>query len=62
MWWGGVRGAISVALALAAKGQHGVESSVPVIAYGIVVLSLIFQGSVIRPAVGLLRLNQAPRP
>jgi monovalent cation:H+ antiporter, CPA1 family len=62
MWWGGVRGAISVALALAAKGQHGVEPSVPVIAYGIVVLSLIFQGSVIRPAVGLLRLNQAPRP
>ena len=62
MWWGGVRGAISVALALAAKGQPGVEPSVPVIAYGIVVLSLIFQGSVIRPALGLLRLNQAPQP
>jgi NhaP-type Na+/H+ or K+/H+ antiporter len=60
MWWGGVRGAVSVALALAAKGQPGVESSVPVIAYGIVVLSLIFQGSVIRPAVGMLRLDQAP--
>jgi CPA1 family monovalent cation:H+ antiporter len=62
LWWGGVRGAISVALALAAKGQPGVESSVPVIAYGIVVLSLIFQGSAIRPAVGLLRLNQGPQP
>jgi len=62
MWWGGVRGAISVALALAAKGQHGVDSSVPVIAYGIVVLSLIFQGSIIRPAVGLLRLNQGASP
>ncbi|GAC1474508.1 MAG: hypothetical protein PVSMB3_11770 [Candidatus Dormibacteraceae bacterium] len=62
MWWGGVRGAISVALALAAKGQPGVESSVPVIAYGIVVLSLVFQGSVVRPAVGLLRLNQEPQP
>ena len=60
MWWGGVRGAISVALALAANGQPGVEPSVPVIAYGIVVLSLIFQGSAIRPAVGLLRLNDAP--
>ena len=57
MWWGGVRGAISVALALAAKGQPGVESAVPVIAYGVVVLSLIFQGSAIRPAVSLLRLN-----
>ncbi|HEV2028832.1 MAG TPA: sodium:proton antiporter [Candidatus Dormibacteraeota bacterium] len=62
MWWGGVRGAISVALALAAKGQPGVDSSVPVIAYGIVVLSLIFQGSAIRPAVSLLRLNQGPQP
>ena len=62
MWWGGVRGAISVALALAAKGQPGVESSVPVIAYGIVVLSLIFQGSIVRPAVGLLRLDRAPQP
>ena len=60
MWWGGVRGAISVALALAAKGQPGVEPSVPVIAYGIVVLSLIFQGTAIRPAVGLLRLNGEP--
>jgi monovalent cation:H+ antiporter, CPA1 family len=57
MWWGGVRGAISVALALAATGQAGVDASVPVIAYGIVVLSLILQGSVIRPAVGLLGLN-----
>ena len=62
MWWGGVRGAISVALALAAKGQPGVESSVPVIAYGVVVLSLIFQGSIVRPAVGLLGLDKAPQP
>ncbi len=58
MWWGGVRGAISVALALAAAGRPGVDSSVPVIAYGIVVLSLIFQGSVIRPAVALLGLKE----
>jgi len=62
LWWGGVRGAISVALALAAAGQPGVDSSVPVVAYGIVVLSLIFQGSVIRPAVGLLRLRETPQP
>jgi monovalent cation:H+ antiporter, CPA1 family len=61
MWWGGVRGAISVALALAAQGRPGVDSSVPVIAYGIVVLSLIFQGSVIRPALGLLGLDRVPR-
>jgi NhaP-type Na+/H+ or K+/H+ antiporter len=59
MWLGGVRGAISVALALAAAGRPGVDSSVPVIAYGIVVLSLIFQGSMIRPVVGLLGLKEA---
>jgi CPA1 family monovalent cation:H+ antiporter len=59
MWWGGVRGAISVALALAAAGRPGVDSSVPVIAYGIVVLSLIFQGSMLRPVVGLLGLKEA---
>jgi CPA1 family monovalent cation:H+ antiporter len=59
MWWGGVRGAISVALALAAAGRPGIDSSVPVIAYGIVVLSLIFQGSMLRPVVGLLGLKEA---
>lgn len=59
MWWGGVRGGISVALALAAEGQPGVDRSVPVIAYGVIVLSLIFQGTVVRPAVSLLRLNRS---
>jgi monovalent cation:H+ antiporter, CPA1 family len=56
MWWGGVRGALSVALALAATGQPGVNRSVPVLAYGIVAVSLVLQGALIRPAVRLLPL------
>jgi monovalent cation:H+ antiporter, CPA1 family len=57
LWWGGVRGALSVALALASAGHSGVDRSVAVIAYGIVALSLISQGTIVRPAVRLLRLG-----
>ena len=57
LWWGGVRGALSVALALAASEQLKGGSSVPVIAYGIVAVSLLLQGTVVRPAVRILRLG-----
>lgn len=57
LWWGGVRGGLSVALALAAAGQPGVNRTVPVLAYGIVTLSLLLQGTLIRPAVRVLRLS-----
>jgi CPA1 family monovalent cation:H+ antiporter len=57
LWWGGVRGALSIALALAASGQPGVNRSVPVLAYGIVAISLVLQGALVRPAVRLLRLQ-----
>lgn len=50
IWWGGVRGALSVALALAATGSRGVAPSVPLLAYGVVTLSLLAQGSTIQPA------------
>jgi monovalent cation:H+ antiporter, CPA1 family len=56
LWWGGVRGALSVALALAATGHAGVERSVPTVAYGIIALSLVSQGTIVRPAVRLLGL------
>jgi CPA1 family monovalent cation:H+ antiporter len=61
LWWGGVRGALSVALALASAGHAGVDRSVPVIAYGIVALSLLSQGTIVRPAVRLLRLTDSDR-
>ena len=58
LWWGGVRGALSVVLALAAAGQPGVNPSVPAIAYGVVMLSLLLQGTAVRPAVRLLGLDE----
>jgi len=57
LWWGGVRGALSVALALGAAERLGNRSTVPAIAYGIVAVSLLLQGTVVRPAVRLLRLG-----
>jgi CPA1 family monovalent cation:H+ antiporter len=57
VWWGGVRGALSVALALAATGGRHVDRAVPVIAYGVVALSLLVQGSIVRPAISSLRLG-----
>lgn len=59
LWWGGVRGALSVALALAASERLIAGGRVPAIAYGIVAVSLLLQGTVVRPAVRLLRLNDA---
>jgi len=59
LWWGGVRGALSVALALAASNVAAVDRSVPVIAYGVVALSLLLQGAAVRPAVRLMRLGSA---
>lgn len=56
LWWGGVRGALSVALALASSDHPGVDRSVAVVAYGIVALSLLSQGTGVRPAVRILRL------
>ena len=58
LWWGGVRGALSVALALAASAYAGVDRSVPLVAYGVVALSLLTQGTIVRPAVRLLRLDR----
>jgi CPA1 family monovalent cation:H+ antiporter len=57
VWWGGVRGALSVALALAATGGRHVDGAVPVMAYGVVALSLLVQGSIVRPAISSLRLG-----
>ena len=60
LWWGGVRGALSVVLALAAVGRPGVPDAVPVTAYGVVALSLLTQGSLVRPALRLLEKERPP--
>lgn len=55
--WGGVRGALSVALALSVAHQPGVDPKVAVLAYGMVILSLVVQGGLLRPVADLLRLR-----
>ena len=55
--WGGLRGALSVALALSVAASPAVNPNVSVIAYGIVVLSLIVQGGLLLPVADLLHLR-----
>lgn len=55
--WGGVRGALSIALALSVASNPGVDPEVAVLAYGMVVLSLLVQGSLLLPVAGLLGLR-----
>jgi CPA1 family monovalent cation:H+ antiporter len=55
--WGGIRGALSVALALSVASYPQVDPAVSVIAYGMVVLSLIVQGGLLLPVADLLRLR-----
>jgi CPA1 family monovalent cation:H+ antiporter len=57
-FWGGLRGALSVALALSVAGYRQVNPSISVVAYGIVVLSLLVQGGLLLPVAGLLGLRQ----
>lgn len=56
-FWGGMRGALSVALALTVANYPQVDSRVSVIAYGMVVLSLLVQGGLLLPVADLLGLR-----
>ena len=55
--WAGLRGALAVALALSVSGNAAVNPDVPVIAYGMVVLSLVVQGGLLLPVAGWLGLR-----
>jgi NhaP-type Na+/H+ or K+/H+ antiporter len=55
--WGGLRGALSVALALSVAGQTGIDPRVSVVAYGMAVLSLLVQGGLLVPVADALRLR-----
>jgi len=54
--WGGLRGGLSVALALSVASYP----TVPVLAYGMVLLSLVVQGGLLLPVADLLRLRARP--
>jgi CPA1 family monovalent cation:H+ antiporter len=56
-FWAGLRGALSVALALSVANLPGVDSRVSVIAYGVVLLSLLIQGGLVTPVTRLLRIE-----
>jgi len=58
--WGGLRGALSVALALSVATYPQVNPAVSVIAYGMVVLSLLVQGGLLLPIARMLRLRGDP--
>jgi CPA1 family monovalent cation:H+ antiporter len=58
-FWAGLRGALSVALALSVANLPGVDSRVALIAYGVVLLSLVVQGGLVVPVTRALRIEEA---
>jgi CPA1 family monovalent cation:H+ antiporter len=58
-FWAGLRGALSVALALSVAGVAGVDNRVSAIAYGVVLLSLFVQGGLIAPVTRALNVERA---
>ena len=58
-FWAGLRGALSIALALSVSGLPGVDSRVSVVAYGVVLLSLLVQGALLAPVMRGLRMDGA---
>ncbi|NYT62931.1 cation:proton antiporter [Alcaligenaceae bacterium] len=62
MWWGGLRGAVSLALALAVTEQHNVpyeaRQFIAVATTGFVLMTLFVNGISLRPLIHRLRLNE----
>jgi len=62
MAWGGLRGAVSLALALAVTEQHNVpyeaRQFIAVATTGFVLMTLFINGTTLRPLIHRLRLNQ----
>lgn len=57
--WAGLRGALSVALALSVAEISGVDPRVSLVAYGVVLLSLLVQGSLTAPVTRALRIEES---
>jgi monovalent cation:H+ antiporter, CPA1 family len=56
-FWAGLRGALSVALALSVADLTMVDKRVSIVAYGVVLLSLLIQGGLIAPVARALRVE-----
>jgi CPA1 family monovalent cation:H+ antiporter len=57
-FWAGLRGALSVALALSVAHVAGVDSRVSVVAFGVVLLSLLIQGALTAPLTHALGIEE----
>jgi CPA1 family monovalent cation:H+ antiporter len=57
-FWAGLRGALSVALALSVADLTQVDKRVSIVAYGVVLLSLLIQGGLIAPVARGLRIER----
>jgi CPA1 family monovalent cation:H+ antiporter len=57
-FWAGLRGALSVALALSVADLTQVDKRVSLVAYGVVLLSLLIQGGLIAPVAKALRVER----
>ena len=57
--WAGLRGALSVALALSVADLPGVDNRVSLVAYGVVLLSLLVQGGLITPVARVLKIENS---
>ena len=63
--WGGLKGAIPVALSLGIGSVPGLEdhsSSIPAITFGVVLLSLLLQGLTLTPLLSRLGLSEPRKP
>ena len=58
-FWAGLRGALSIALALSVAGVAQIDSRVATVAYGVVLLSLLVQGGLIAPVTRALGIERA---
>jgi len=56
-FWSGLRGALAVALALSVASVPGVDHRVSLVAYGVVLLSLVIQGGLVSPVMRTLKIE-----
>lgn len=56
-FWAGIRGALAVVLALSVAATPGIDGRVSLVAYGVVLLSLLVQGGLIVPVTRILRVE-----
>ena len=59
-FWAGLRGALAVALALSVAATPGVDHRVSLVAYGVVLLSLVIQGGLVSPVMRALKIESTP--